>query len=138
MARFVRQPRSRRTSVPEVPYYAGEVPVEPVVGTRTTIEETVVTGDDRGALLWLLLIPIALLVLLSAYLLGRDDNDAQVTPTPSPSPVTTVIVPGAPAPAPPPVVINPPPVIVQQPPQQTQPPQPPQQTQPPSPQPTSS
>lgn len=112
MARFSRPSRASRPVAPEVPYYAeGELVRERAVTETVDDLPPAVVRDDSGWL-WLLLIPLVLLLVLGAYLLGRDDDDDTVvneTPTIQP----TVVVTQAPAP---PVVVNPPPVVINQPP----------------------
>lgn len=122
MARSSRTPGRRRRVVPETPYYAPDVAgTERIVSTTTTVEEPAIPNQRNDALLWLLLIPVAILIALVAYLAARDNGSkAVVNPPPSPVAPTVVVVPGQPAPAQPPVVIQQPPVIVQQPPAATQ------------------
>lgn len=124
MARSFRTPGRRRRVVPEVPYYAPDVVgTERMVSTTTTIERTPDPYERNGAALWLLLIPLAILVALVAFLDLRDNEpEAVINPAPSPVAPTVIVVPGQPAPAPPPVVIQQPPVVVQQAPAATQPP----------------
>lgn len=118
MARIRRTTRNGGRAVPEVPYYAPDAVVtEEVVGTATTVEDTVSIQENRGAALWLLIGAVAVLIVGVAYFATRDDKPAEVvTPTPSPVVTTVIVVPGQQPPAPPPVIINQPPVVVQQPP----------------------
>lgn len=114
MARLRRPSRASRPVVPEVPYYA----VGERVVTETPLPTTVVR-DDSNNWLWLLLVPLVLLLVVGAYLLGRDgDDDTVVNQTPAVQP--SAVVTQVPAPPvvvnPPPVVVNPPPVVVNPPP----------------------
>ncbi|MCA1710751.1 MAG: hypothetical protein LC789_03555 [Actinobacteria bacterium] len=99
--------------MPEVPYYAeGELVRERVV-TETVEDVPPAVVQDGNGWLWLLLLPLVLLLVLGAYLVGRDDDDdAGVVQTPVNQPSVVVTQ----APVAPPVVVNPPPVVVNPPP----------------------
>jgi hypothetical protein len=131
VARFSRPNRASRDVVPEPPYYAeGELVRERVV-TETVVDPAPAVVRDDTSWLWVLLIPLALLIALGAYLLGSDDDGGTViNQSPTTQPTVVVTQPPAAPPAAPPVIITQPPAATQAP--------PPQQTAPASPAPATS